>query len=362
MRIAFIIPTLSAGGAERVVTHMANFWAERKYQVSIITLSHPKESPFYTLSSKVELVQLDLLEEKKSFQKLFLFYKQWNAVRNEVKRIQPNVLIAFLDITIFLALAIRPFIKAKVIVSERNNPYLNETHPLLKKINHFLYQYADQLVLQTFQIAHTFSERLQNKITVIPNPVVVPEVRIENYEKGSSTYTIMSMGRLKWQKGYDILIKAFAPLAKTYKEWTLVIIGEGDERTQLETLSEKEEISEQVKLVGRKSNPHEMLKEASIFVLSSRFEGFPNALCEAMAIGLPCVATRCPFGPDEIIEHDINGLLVEANDDDALRDALASLMRSAVLRKRLGEQAQHITEQFAITKVMAQWEQLVERI
>ncbi|MEK6477766.1 glycosyltransferase family 4 protein [Catalinimonas sp. 4WD22] len=360
MKICFLVPSLVAGGAEHVMSHMANFWANKSYSVSIITLNHPQETPFYPLEEGVDLIQLNLLEKGNSFQKAVLFFKQWNAIRREINIIKPNVLIAFLDITILLALTVRPFIQAKVIVSERNNPYLNETNPLLKKINHFLYRFSDQLVLQTNQIAHTFPHHLQNKIRIIPNPVLPPSHKLQDKSQEQSTHTIISMGRLKWQKGYDILIKAFAPLAKAHKEWSLVIIGEGDERHHLESLCRQEGVSEQVQLVGRRYNPYDMLKEASVFVLSSRFEGFPNALCEAMAIGLPCVATQCQFGPEEIIEHNVNGILVKVNDEIALRNALELLIESSTLRKKLGEHALKITERFALAKVMNQWELLIE--
>ncbi|MDF9801088.1 GalNAc-alpha-(1-_4)-GalNAc-alpha-(1-_3)-diNAcBac-PP-undecaprenol alpha-1,4-N-acetyl-D-galactosaminyltransferase [Catalinimonas alkaloidigena] len=360
MKICFLVPSLVAGGAEHVMSNMANFWARKNYHVTIITLNHPKEPPFYPLEKGVELIQLNFLKKDKGFQKLLLFFKQWNAIRQEISRIKPNVLIAFLDITILLALTVRPFIQAKVIVSERNNPYLNETNPLLKKINHFLYRFCDQLVLQTNQIAHSFPNHLQSKIRIIPNPVLSPPDKIQHKEQEHLTHTIVSIGRLKWQKGYDILIKAFAPLGKIHKAWSLVIIGEGDERSHLESLSEQEGVMKQVRLVGRKQNPHHILKKASIFVLSSRFEGFPNALCEAMATGLPCIATRCQFGPEEIIEHEVNGLLVKVNDEIALRNALKLLMESAALRKKLGENALEISEQFALTKIMNRWEHLIE--
>lgn len=361
MKICFLVPSLVAGGAERVITLLANYWADKNHQVCIITLNHPKKSPFYPLSQKIELVQLNLLKDWNSIFMPLLFFQQTIAVVKAVRSKNPDSLIAFLDITIFVALLARPFIKAKVIVSERGNPYLSETNAVLKKANNFLYKYSNHIVLQTQQIARTFPAHLKKKITVISNPIIKPTQTLAAYEANNTENYLVSMGRLVKLKGYDLLIKAFASVATQNPNWTLIIIGEGEEKSQLKKLCIDYGVEEKVKFTGRLSQPAPILAQANIYVLASRYEGFPNALCEAMATGLPCIATRCQFGPEEIIEDGVNGILIEVDDEEALCKALTLLMRSPLSRKKLGEQALTITERFGLPKIAAQWEQIMER-
>ncbi len=362
MKICFLIPSLVTGGAERVITHMANYWSKKGNDVTIITLDHPRNLPSYNLPKAVSLKALNLLDVKKKYLKPFLFLKQMHAVRATVNFIQPEVLIAFLDITIFIALAIKPFIRAKVIVSERSNPYLSETNFFLKKANHFLYRYTDQLVLQTQQIAQTFPDYLKEKITVIHNPVVQSAYQLSDDKYTHLGKTIVSMGRLKWLKGYDLLINAFSSVSNKYPDWSLIIIGEGEEGAKLEQLCKEKRLEEKVQFIGQVSAPEEIMKKASIYVLASRFEGFPNALCEAMAIGLSCIATRCPFGPEEIIEDKVNGLLIDVDDEHGLQQALIKLMTSSQQRKQLGEEAKKISKRLSPHNVMKQWENVIDRI
>jgi len=362
MKICLLIPSLVAGGAERVMTRMANHWAENSYEIHIITLDYPGSSPFYDLSPKIKLIQLGVPRQQKFFFKPFFMVRQIVSVLQTVNKIQPDALIAFLDITIFISLVIKPFISAKVIVSERNNPYLNETNPVIKHINHFLYRIADQLILQTERISASFPPRLQSKITVIPNPVPKPEVEKFAYSEKKAEYTIISVGRLKKQKGYDFLIKVFASLGTQAKMWSLVIVGEGEERGKLEQLCKDEQVEERVKFLGKQYKPEKILKEADVYILSSRFEGFPNSLCEAMSIGLPCIATRCLYGPEEIIEHGVNGLLIDVNSQKELRSAMNKLIDSAQLRQQLGEEAKKISGRLSLPNIMRQWEHVIRKV
>jgi glycosyltransferase involved in cell wall biosynthesis len=259
-----------------------------------------------------------------------------------------------------IALVIKPFLKAKVIVSERNNPYLNETNTIVKFLNHSLYRIADQLVLQTSAIVASFPEHLHHKITVIPNPVLKPKVEKLEYDSIKNEYNIISIGRLKKQKGYDFLIKVFASLGQLSRNWSLTILGEGEERSALESLCRSMQIETKVQLVGNHQKPEFMMKDADMYVLSSRFEGFPNSLCEAMSVGLPCIATSCPFGPSEIIEDGVNGLLVDVENEEELRLAMSKLMHSKELREHLGVEAKKISDRLSLSNVMLQWEKIVK--
>ena len=358
MKIAFLIPSLGAGGAERVLTHMANYWAKRNNLVVIFTLE--AGTSFYPLASGVRHIPLGREFPSGTMRKARYLFGQIRKLRRHLRKQQPQVLIAFLDIAILAAIAATRFLPTKVIVSERNNPYVRKTNPMLQSLNHWLYHWADQLVLQTYQIADTFPH-LRRKITVISNPLSLPRYQIpdESYVANLRHKTVVCMGRLTVQKQYDKVIRAFYQFSQGKSGWKLILLGEGEERENLEQLRAQLHLDEAVSLPGSTDNPQEVLKGASVFMLSSRFEGFPNALCEAMAIGLPSVATRCPYGPEEIIEHGRNGWLVPVDDPTAWAKALETVTSDVMLYQRLGKEAKKVTATYGIDRIMHQWDQVI---
>ncbi|MEQ9443837.1 MAG: glycosyltransferase family 4 protein [Cyclobacteriaceae bacterium] len=365
MKVVFIIPTLTAGGAERVFSLMANFWSEREHDITILSLDSPDHEPFFTLHKNVKYQPLNLLEERKGYLgKVKRTLSQIITTRRRVNKLCPDVVIAQLDIAIFLAMTSTIFSKNKAIVYEGNNPYLNTTNKYLQKFNDFLYRFTDHLVLQTKQIAQTFPVHLRKKISIIYNPVTPPGVQLnhEDYIENFQRKRIVSVGRLEFQKGYDVLIRAFHLFLEDNPSWSLTILGEGNERSKLEELCKQLGITDKVALPGNVRNPHDTLQEASIFVLSSRFEGLPNVLLEAMSIGLPVVATRCKFGPEEIVEQRKNGILVPVDDEHAINTALKELANDAILGEQLGNQAKDILKVCGSEEVMAQWEYTIRKL
>jgi glycosyltransferase involved in cell wall biosynthesis len=170
---------------------------------------------------------------------------------------------------------------------------------------------------------------------------------------------IAAMGRLTTQKGFDMLIEVFAKLLSYHNDWNLVIMGEGALKDELKSITRELNIERSIVFAGRVENPFSILSRCDLFVLSSRFEGFPNALLEAMACGLPVVSFDCPTGPNRIIQHEINGLLIPPEDKDKLEKALHRLMENKSLRKRMGNQTINVSKRYAPDKIMAQWESLV---
>ena len=363
MKILFFIPSLTSGGAERVLIRMANFWSEQNQTVSLLTLDSPQSVPFYPLHPKVQLTQLNLsLQSRSIAQKPIVLGKQLTRVRRQVISEAPDVLIAFLDIAIFLSLAATVFLPIKMVVSERNNPYRNTTNSWLQRLNNCLYRRADAIVLQTHQIARTFSDSLQPRIRVIPNPVARARRQVSDYPVQHHHKVIIAVGRLSFQKGFDLLIRALATLPPEHAAWQLRIVGTGEEHDKLMQLCDELSVSDRVTWVGRVTDVEAELLRASIFVLPSRFEGFPNALCEAMAVGLPAVATCCPYGPEEIIHSESNGLLVPVENAPALSQAMQRLIENPALSERLGRHAQKVTEQYGTEAVMARWEKLLAQV
>lgn len=362
MKICFLIPSLVGGGAERILSYIANFWTKKGYQITIISFDHPKQEPFYELEPSIRLVRLNLGPETRFFQKITTSWQQITEVRRQLKIQKPEVVVAFLDTAIFVALIATRFLPVKVVVSERNNPYRNSTNPLRQRINNQLYFLADRIILQTRQIADTFPDSLQSKIQVIPNPVLPPSVQIKDYEEQQAFKTMVAIGRLAHQKGFDLLIHAFASLASKYSDWRLHIVGTGKELPTLQQLCVDLSVKERVVFLGQVKDIDSILYNSSFFVLSSRFEGFPNALCEAMAVGLPVIATRCPFGPEEIIQQEYDGILVPTEDSQQLSNAMHTLITDQTKYTILGTHAKEVVQRFSIDRVMQQWEAVIRSL
>jgi glycosyltransferase involved in cell wall biosynthesis len=170
------------------------------------------------------------------------------------------------------------------------------------------------------------------------------------------------MGRLAHQKGFDVLLRAFAACAARHRAWSLVILGEGDQRRMLEAQRAELGLSDRVKFPGWVPEPIRLLRQADLFVMSSRYEGLPLALLEAMACGLPAISTDCPTGPSEVIRHGENGWLVPVEDVDALAAALDRLMGDGEMRRRLALRATDVTKQFGAQRIMTLWMDLIERL
>lgn len=367
MRITLIISALMPGGAERVMARMANYWSEKNNEVSMITLDS-KSSDFYELHPNINRYALNVMHESTSL---------LNAVKNNLLRIKklravikesrPEVIISFMDVTNVLTLLATRGLRLKVIVSERVDPSQHYIGRVGSSLRRLTYPWATVVVVQTEHAAQWVKLNMNyHRVMVIPNPIFMDKVSsdtttlsgvIKDYK---DTRTIVAMGRMCQQKGFDLLIEAFAIANASCPEWRLVIFGEGQERNNLTSLSKDMGISDKVFMPGLVKNPAHLLQDADIFVMPSRFEGFPNALLEAMACGLPVISFDCPSGPGEIIRNGIDGLLVPSEDVDALANAMKRLMADEEERKRLGARAVEVLDRFGIEKVMKQWEELLQ--
>ncbi|MCF8335416.1 MAG: glycosyltransferase family 4 protein [Bacteroidales bacterium] len=356
LHVAIVIDSLKPGGTGRVASIMANYWAKKLSQVTLITLK--KEPPFYTLAENVYYQELGVAD--RSVHLVSGVIKTLGRIRTLVrclKKLQPDVVIGFFsDINIISILAGR-VAGVPVIINERTHPGRRVTQRRWRIASLVFYRFADRLVLQT-EGARRFYRHYGVKTTVIPNPV--PEPGISDIPVRERI--ILGAGRLVPLKGFDRLIRAFAK-SDVYPEWKLVILGEGRQRMALEALTRDLGVEDYVFLPGLMKDMGAYYQRGSIFVLSSHYEGFPNALAEAMSAGLSCISYDCEFGPSEMIRHNQNGMLINNGDVDGLSHLIYYLVNDPVKRKLLGRKARtDINKWFSTDRVMAQWETLINNM
>lgn len=354
-----MIWSLAAGGAQRVVVSLAGHLTARGHAVSIITMKGRKED-FFVTPSQVQRLSVegkpvlagpfgDLLERVSR-----LLY-----LRRTVAAFKPEVIVSLVDITNILVLGMTLGLRIPVIISERIYP---PSHPigmgwqLLRRVT---YPFCSRLVVQTAAVADWARGLVSSrKVEIIPN--AAPAV---THREGSSRERIvLGVGRLTRQKGFDLLLRAFAASQACRLNWRLAILGEGPERGALENLAKQLGIAEYLELPGETRYPERWYQRCGIFVLSSRFEGFPNALLEAMANGAACVAYDCPSGPRDITKSGEDAVLLPPEDIDELADAISKLSKDEPLRSELGRKAVSVSDRFSIQAVSGLWEALIAEV
>lgn len=351
MRLTLVISSLSAGGAERVLSRMANHWAARGWEVTLLTFDG-SDPPFFNLHPAVRQRPLGLTKSRAAVREAA---KQLRILRRAIRESAPRAVISFLTrINVLVLLATRG-LGLPVIVSERVSPAHHAIGRTWSVLRRWTYPRATRLVVQHRDVLQYFAAPVRRKGRVVPNPVAAPPAA-RAAPRGRRPNTVAAMGRLTPQKGFDVLLRAFADVAPECPEWSLVIWGEGGLRGELERLRDGLGLRGRAFLPGRTREPFGKMRQADLFVLSSRFEGFPNVLCEAMACGLPVVSVDCPVGPGRIVRDGVDGLLVPPGDPRALADGMRRLMRDAPGRRRLAARAPEVVERFSLEKVMRAWE------
>jgi GalNAc-alpha-(1->4)-GalNAc-alpha-(1->3)-diNAcBac-PP-undecaprenol alpha-1,4-N-acetyl-D-galactosaminyltransferase len=353
-RITFVVGHLGLGGAERMICLMSAFWAERGDHTEIVTLTHGQRPPVYDVHPQVKWTDVDFSSVRRRALPKLRTLACLRELRRAIRRTRPDLVVSFLSTTNVFTLLATLGMRVPVIVSERNDPHFDLMDPRRTRLREWLYPMATRLVVQTNGALNYFNGRSRQRGVVIPNPVVVPPGA--GLADPASSRVVVGLGRLAEQKRFDWLIEAFAKAAADRPDWTLEIWGEGDERASLEALVAKLGLRDRVRLPGLTRDAVSVLRRGSIFVLSSRYEGFPNALCEAMATGLPAVSFNCPSGPSDIVRHGTDGMLVPVGDVDGLARHLRLLITDSATRIALAKRAPEVIERFSLARVMAMWD------
>lgn len=366
MRITFVINALEAGGAERVLTTVANCWAARGWRVTVISLDDGKTPPFYEFHPAIEHRPLGLAAISNSVLDGFRNNaRRISGLRKAIRASEPDAVISFIDKTNVLTLLALLATSIPVIVSERTDPNRIRIRRSWNLLRRLTYLAARHIVVQTETAKAFFPISLQRRVSIIPNPVVLPRFDKADRPPDSShpaRKAVIGLGRLAEVKGFDLLVRAFAIAAPAQPDWDLEIWGDGPQRPLLENLTTELELDGRVRMPGVTRDPFGQLKRADLFVLPSRVEGFPNALCEAMASGLPVVSFDCESGPRHIIRNGVDGLLVPQGDVQALAEAMNRLMSSPEERSRLAGRAPEVLERFGLEHVISMWEHIIEEV
>lgn len=364
MNITLVISSLRGGGSERVITLMANWWTAQGRAVTILTLDDGGSPPFYPLHEKVRhrplgAAGLSAHAAAGAMNNL----RRAAVLRRAIRESRPDAVISFLDRTNILTLLATRGLRVPVVVSERNDPAHNDIGRMwrLLRLRELTYPRAAAVVVQTQGVIARYGRAIREKIQLIPNPVPPPPPADDKAQPACSRPALLAVGSLQPQKGFDLLLTAFAALGERHPDWSLTILGEGPLRASLLETARGLGVNKRFELPGRVRNVQDYYRSAEIFVLSSRWEGFPNVLCEALAAGLPAVAADCPFGPAEILRPEVDGLLFPAGDAAALAGALDRLMADPHLRAALARRASEVVERFSLERVMGLWEECLER-
>lgn len=361
MKLTLVISSLERGGAERIISGLANAWAERGRQVTLITFDD-RETPAYALHPGVGLRSLRVPNEFAS-NRLHALYRnvlRIRRLRRLIRQSAPDVVISFLDFPNILTLLATRGLGVPVIVSERANPDYDDLKGIWRRLRRLTYPWAVALVCQTSAMLALLQRKIKVAGYAIPNSVVFPAAVNAGAPKRSdaNAHTAIAMGRLVPQKGFDLLLEAFARVAGRHPDWSIKVLGKGPLKGQLEAQAESLGLKDRVSFVGAVSDPFPVLRAADLFVFPSRFEGFGNALVEAMACGLPVISFDCPAGPSDIIRHRVDGVLVPPEDVTGLASAMDNLMSDAAEREKLARRAPEVLTRFSLERVLTMWDQL----
>ncbi len=367
--LLFFVSSMESGGAERIAALLANTWASRGHSVTLVPTYSQRGECHHHLASGVKLVFLaDIVDTTQ--RSIRSRVRRLQGIRQLMKQSQPDAVVSFLSNVNTAVLLSAIGLGVRVVVSERIYPPLHPLSGLQTWLRKRMYPRAAAVVMQSERGIEWLKQTIPGSHgVVLYNPVQfplpdsnAPWCPVQSIP--SEAKLMLAVGRLDPQKGFDQLLHAFTQAATHHPEWHLAVLGEGAERATLENIIAQSTCADRIHLMGQVGNLGDWYERADLFVLSSRYEGFPNALLEAMSYGVAAISTACATGPDEIIEHGVNGWLLEdvdLNSDfyDSLAQALAHLMGDAQLRTQLGLEAQEIKQNLTPQHIAEQWEQLL---
>ena len=353
MKILFCLGSMGHGGAERVVSILSNSLVASNDVTIVVTKSEPS---YYKLDDRIKYYSLDKDTKRESV--LVRTMRRTKNLRKILKEEKIDIAISFLPEPTYRLMMAKQSLKIKTIVSVRNDPNIEYNNIFKKLLVKILYSKADGFVFQTEDAKKWFSNKIQNKSIVIPNPINDAYL-IDRYT-GKRENEIVTVGRLTEQKNQYLLIDSFKEIHDEYPSLKLKIIGDGNLKNDLIDYSNMNGLNDSVIFRGNVENVKDEIYKSKVFVLSSDYEGMPNALMEAMALGIPCVSTNCPIGgPKFLIKNDINGILVNVNDKDDMIKAIRKILNDDNFQNIISKNSNESMKQYGSRPITKKWEDFI---
>lgn len=346
MKITFFIGGMHRGGAERVISILANHYASKGWDVDIVALLYSGVD--YELDNRVRIVEI--IHSGSYIKGLRKWLKQ---IRRYVKREKPDRVVSFIGrINVLIRIALIG-LNVPIIASERNDPRQDGRGKLMLWLCNQCYKHVSAVVFQNKYERSCFSKKIETKSHIIPNPV-----HVACSQQEPIGCRIVTAGRLLPQKNHKMLIEAFSIVQKHKTQATLEIYGDGILHDELQNQINELGLSNSVTLCGNVSDLHERIATAAVFVMTSEYEGQSNALLEAMMLGLPCISTDYP-GVEEIITNGDNGLIVPRGDSTRLSEAIIQLIDDQNLNKSIRINSIRTANAFKKETVLTLWEKVI---
>lgn len=350
-KITIFIATLRTGGAERVVSLLSRELVEKGYEVEILLLF--PDAPFYQVDPRIKITHVENENQKLNIVQKLLRMRHVFTMESEV-------VLSFLAPYNILALIANMINKTPIIVADRNDPrYIPRQIPL-RYLRNFLYRFADAVVVQTSYNKAYFSKTVQKKSTIIFNPVDLGEMRGAALRTPKEKH-IVSVGRLMPQKNQKMLLRAFAQVHERHPEYSLTIYGDGPEKEALTALIKELDLEGAVHLPGSVKNVYECIASAELFVMTSDYEGMPNALVEAMCLGLPCISTAVS-GTSDLIEEGVSGEVVPCSNQEKLTYAMLELLEDDERRGCYAKNAVKIADKLQLSQITQKWLDVCQQV
>lgn len=334
---------------------LCTYLADSGRDVSVLTLSGD-DPDAYDLPATVRRARIEIRRDAESrFQSIKFTINHLLEMRRTVLALKPDVVLSFIEQTNIRTIGCLIGTGIPVFVSERTHPGHHAMPWVWTTLRRIAYPLASGVIVQNENIADWFRASIPTRrLVTIPNAVRGPTF-LGCDQVRSKEPIVVGIGRLEHVKGFDLLLRAFSKAELAAAGWRMVILGEGEEREALSKLSRDLGVATSVEMPGHVTNVADWIRRSSIFVLSSRYEGSPNALLEAMQLGTACVSFDCPSGPAELIDHGRNGLLVPPEDVDALSENLRKLAHDEPLRQRLAQESTKVAEVFSRERIYRLW-------
>jgi glycosyltransferase involved in cell wall biosynthesis len=358
--VLLVTGTLEAGGAERVLSDMANYWSRRGWRITFATWSSPATPDFYTLDPPIQRVWLDIGNSSSLFGRLWANVRRVRRLRALLRAERPDVMLSFIDIPNVLALLASAGLGLRTVISERHNPDQTERFGAYEGayslavpwriLRRLLYRHAAAVTALNSEAAKWIGAECGVPVEVIANPLrALPQIAVTR-EK-----LVLGIGRLNVQKGFDLLIEAFSMVAGDFPDWRLLILGNGPDRAKLLELRGRLPFAARIELREAVRDVESWMARAGLVVLPSRYEAYGNVMLESLGMGAPMITTRCA-GPMSFVVDRVNGRLVPVEDARALATAMTELMGDPQARELLGREGVRVRESHRQELIMDQWE------